>query len=402
VLVLTGLLILLFAFVALPVKAVDFTAELYTSFRDTSVTDKIYVSGNKYRMVQDPGRGQGTTTIVVDQDAGFTIVMLDRRKEYNYMPSDAGQSLMNDPIQALAHTAGRFTMKPLGKETINGYECDKRVYMADTLELVVEWFSPKLNFPMKVQSLRYGLNERLTELRYVIEGPLDPSLFTIPAGYARFKGQPLRLPEWEAKLSEAPVHEVPYYGQLKKGEIVRFKTLPGKTLLIQANTPDDKPSDASAVPFKDGKPVGDVSAFRLYNIRGDIWLPMSHTSAEADEIVVGSNNSDLTVEVKTYDQYEKLLSVGEELSVPLKQAEKSEFRAMNVADEASDFEWTFYKGEQALSDAETKPAKFRHWTLRDPNEVDARPFDVFGDRVVFKVTKGKVLIKVNQYDPSLM
>ena len=375
--------------------AVDFTADVFEIRNDTTLVDRIYVKDSVYKLIQHQARN--TNFVLVDQKEGITTVAVEESRQYNYMPSNAGMSLMNDPFQAALHTQRQFDRRLVGQETVNGYECDKYVYYADTLDFAVEWYSPKLDFPMRFQSLRSGLNEKTVELRYVMEGELDPSIFTIPDGYVLYEGNMLRLPEWEARLAEARVAELPFYGDLAKGELLRVKVLPGKSIVVKGIPKEEGKPDAAAIPFKDGKPSIDMNALRMYGLRGDSWIPISETAEEADEIVVGANQLGITAEVSTIDHHEENVAAGQEIRVPMDTEARSFIRVVNTGSGPARFHWVFYNNGQPMSDDQTDEAKYRQWFISEPGDSHDRPIKAFGDELLFAVDEGEGVVKIGQW-----
>jgi len=377
--------------------AAEFVADFCEIRKDTTIDHKIYVKGSKYRL--DLSQRRGKSILIVDQDKGVTTVCQEWRKVYNYVPSDAGTSLMNDPIQALQHTARNFPRISRGKEIVNGLECDKYVYLNyDSTEFLIEWYSPQLDFPVKAQSLKVGTNEKTNELRYVILGPVDDRMFQVPADYVRYQDQLLRLPEWEEKAASARVIELPFQGSLAAGEIVKAKIQPGKTIVVQGQIEKGGQTDASAVPFKNGKPAIDVQAFRIYSLGGGNWVPIEQTIDEADEVVIGDSKGPVTIDVRLNDSFEKVVAAGEEFRVPLTADMQTNMRLVNLGQSEATCRWTYYRDGQPLSDADSQPAKFRWWTLPDPGEAHFRPIYAHGNELVYKVEKGPMRIKLDQYD----
>ncbi len=157
----------------------QFEADLVTSRYGKSTTGKIYVKDALYRMDQEEG-GQ-KIVIIVDQEKGITRAFLPAKKMYVEMNTTDPRSLMNDPFQGTKFLATRLKPEKTGRETLNGFECDIYTFKDQGKELVVEWISSSLGFPLKI--VNHSTN-RTVELKNVRTGPPDDSLFQIPNGYS--------------------------------------------------------------------------------------------------------------------------------------------------------------------------------------------------------------------------
>ncbi len=57
---------------------------------------------------------------------------------------------MKNPTQALKFTVERYDIKPVGTETVDGYECEKKLISGQGQDLVTAWESKQLGFPVKI------------------------------------------------------------------------------------------------------------------------------------------------------------------------------------------------------------------------------------------------------------
>ena len=76
-------------------------------------------------------------------------------------------------------------IKSLGKETVNGYVCEKYqyIYHDTSMGTVTQWFSKKLNYAIKAEH-KSSAGYMLTEYKNIKEGKVENSLFEVPGDYA--------------------------------------------------------------------------------------------------------------------------------------------------------------------------------------------------------------------------
>ncbi len=104
-----------------------------------------------------------------------------------YMEMPGMGDAVNDPeyekkLEQLAEK------KHLGKERASGYVCKKYeyVYHDKSIGTLTQWFSEKLNYPIKTEMKgQPGGTDMLTEYKNIKEKRLPDSLFEIPPGYTK-------------------------------------------------------------------------------------------------------------------------------------------------------------------------------------------------------------------------
>jgi len=171
----------------------QFTAEMVETMADQSKTSKILVKGLKYRIEQET-EGQ-PLYVLVDQNIGITRVVLPINEQYMEMKSQDRMSLMNDPFQGLKYSISIGETKELGTETVNGYVCDKSMISIQDQDIMTQWVSQKLNFPIKI--LNHVANNMTMELKNIQEGEFDDALFETPAEYTMMtkpSAEPEKIP----------------------------------------------------------------------------------------------------------------------------------------------------------------------------------------------------------------
>lgn len=157
----------------LPLLAMDFSADVIVEPKGEEVTvGKVFVKGDKVRQ-ETVIEGESEVTIV-RPDKQITWTISPRAKTYTetpYQPEDKGFEEWNK------EKASRS--KLVGEGTISGIPCKKYEDVQDG-ERIYYWVSGRLSFPLRVEDPDFNM-----EYRNIKEGPVDDSLFEIPAGYTR-------------------------------------------------------------------------------------------------------------------------------------------------------------------------------------------------------------------------
>ncbi len=184
--------------------ASQFTADMIQSEGGDTITGKIYVKNSKYRMDLEEDSHQ--VFVIVDQTAGVTRVLMPEEKMYMEMGTQDFRSLMKDPFQGLKYTASTGDSKHLGTETVNGYECDKYLISMNQQDVLTQWVSQKLKFPIKI--VMHVSKNTFVDLQNIQEGPVDDALFDIPSEYTKMTmeepgKEPVQTPD-VAKETPAP------------------------------------------------------------------------------------------------------------------------------------------------------------------------------------------------------
>ena len=152
--------------------AVDFSADMIMSSRQSSMTAKLYVSDQKSRM-EMPGT--------------ITISRIDKKVMWMLMPEQ--RMYMEHPLDM--HTAmstqekvdGEIERKAEGKETVNGMSTTKYRVTIETggrREMVFQWIDDVNHFPVKTAAID---GSWWSEFKNIKATPQDPALFEIPSGY---------------------------------------------------------------------------------------------------------------------------------------------------------------------------------------------------------------------------
>jgi hypothetical protein len=150
---------------------------------DVSRTSKFYVENPYYRMDMEEGGEQ--MFVIVNTKEKLTRVFMPSQKMYMEMKSDDMKSMQNDVFQSLEAQKQKYENKSLGKETVNGYECEKFQVMMDGNPVTTYWQSAELEYPIKVVS---GENQNMVmELQNIVKGDVDDALFKVPSGFTKME-----------------------------------------------------------------------------------------------------------------------------------------------------------------------------------------------------------------------
>jgi len=158
--------------------AAEFSARMLVKDGDKVMPGKLYVQGGLLRQEFNDERGQ--TITVVRPDKKVVWVILPQERTYMELPLKARL-----PGQFIQMPPDVVQKRPLGKETINGYETEKyqvSVRSGEGLEFQTIWVSPKLGMPLKlvVERRRFSV-----EYRDIREGKQAERWFALPAGYQK-------------------------------------------------------------------------------------------------------------------------------------------------------------------------------------------------------------------------
>ena len=161
----------------------QFTADMVTTEAGVSKTSKLYFEKPFYRMDMEEGGEQ--MFVIVNNETKTTRVFMPSQKMYMEMKSDDMKSLSNDVYQSLEAQKQKYETKSLGKETVNGYECEKFQTIVDGSPITTYWQSPEIEYPIKVVS---GEKQNMVmELKNIVKGDVDDALFKVPAGFTKME-----------------------------------------------------------------------------------------------------------------------------------------------------------------------------------------------------------------------
>jgi hypothetical protein len=167
---------------ALAAHAAEFSADIVrTGAGMPASTGKAYVKGDKIRMETTM---YGNTQVTITDPAAKKAYMIQPAQmmyvEMALDPSRMGPEAMKDGQSDLGQ------WKTVGKETVDGWECEKRVFEFKDKSKgeMTSWFADKLGHPVK-SVVKDGSMTMTMEYKNIKTGNVDASLFTVPAGYQK-------------------------------------------------------------------------------------------------------------------------------------------------------------------------------------------------------------------------
>jgi Ca-activated chloride channel homolog len=169
-----------------PALGAEFTADVLITGPGDNYTFKLQVKDNRYRLQKVKGpMNVSPFPSIVNRDTGVTWGLNGQMHQYVEI-KDIEKTIMMNPLVGWAMTRKGLTEKPGPTETVNGYECETRIYTetGKSEPAAKVWISKKLNHIIRDQ--RFGLNKNpVLELQNIQEGAVDAALFKIPAGYTK-------------------------------------------------------------------------------------------------------------------------------------------------------------------------------------------------------------------------
>jgi len=203
----------------------------------------------RYEFVQD---GQ-KMAIIVKPQANKTLILLPDKKFYIEQACDGMMSRRNDPVQSFAAMKKDYTEKDAGKETLEGYVCDKKEIYADNDKIITAWIAGALNFPVKMVNHLY--ENTYMNLKDIRKWKADPTYFEVPAGFTRVddRMRPV-IPEPPApeKWTTHTV-QLPFSGEISRGTVLKFTIDTEGHYKMTAENKTDKPAKIIRYSLKDGK-----------------------------------------------------------------------------------------------------------------------------------------------------
>lgn len=374
----------------------SFTGDLVMSTGEDTISGKIFVTDGFYRMdVKEHG---DQFSVVVDRQAGMTRVFLPNQMQYIEIKSDDPVSRMSDPFQGLTFMSASAEEKDAGIDTVNGYECRKRILSMQGQDIITYWDATRLDFPIKIDN--HVSSGTFAEISFISEGPIEENIFLIPPGYTKMAApgtEPPEIPDWASKVAKAPVVTPPFKRAMAAGDIIRIKVQPGKSVWVRTTGASDD-AVAKAVPFKNGRPIKSVSIFSNFAQRGVICDRRNETAAEADEIVVRAFEGTMTVEAKSPNMQEQRVAAGESFSYGVTSSENIELRLVDVSDGPSKCTWTWLVGNSPAPDERLGPIEHRTASFDDDQTIVRKTLAPIGDTLMINVTHGAIVVKLGQYD----
>jgi outer membrane lipoprotein-sorting protein len=192
---------ILLAFLALPAIAFQmpqpFSADFTTTMHNgEKMTGKWFFAPPKMRvdMTSMPGRNQGpmagNISMIVDGATETNYMLMHGPQMYMEFHGERQNSMSPDLRNMLQLKGGSDpcsgdpdrTCKKVGTETVNGRSCDKWEVTDKKSGKSTMCVDQKIHFPVRIQEA----DGTTMDMNNIKEGPQDPSLFKVPAGYRPF------------------------------------------------------------------------------------------------------------------------------------------------------------------------------------------------------------------------
>ncbi|HBF43967.1 MAG TPA: hypothetical protein DDW42_10160 [Desulfobacteraceae bacterium] len=162
--------------------AAEFSADLVQKMPQGTYKGKIFVKDKKFR--QETNMMNRKQVMIFRRDTGVALILMPENHMYMEMSGLVGaKDAPQIDQQKLEEMAEK---KYQGKEKMNGYMCEKYlfIYHDKSMGTMTQWFSKKLNFPIKMEMKRPSGNI-IIEYKNIREKDMQDSLFEIPAGYQK-------------------------------------------------------------------------------------------------------------------------------------------------------------------------------------------------------------------------
>ena len=166
---------------AAPSNAAEFSADMIQKSPMGTSKGKVFVKAENFR--QELMMGGEKTITIFQKDKGVTVVLMPKERMYMEMSAITQQDMAPIDLKDMEKAGDK---KYLGKETVNGYKCEKYRYTSQdpAAGTTIMWFSKKLNFPIKMEMEGPSASMSM-EYKNIQEKKLPDSLFKIPAGYQK-------------------------------------------------------------------------------------------------------------------------------------------------------------------------------------------------------------------------
>lgn len=164
-------------------KAADFTGDVTQTLNgQTLLSGKASVKDGKVRMESSI---QGVSQVVISDPAKGRMIMLQPQARM-YMETRVNPAKVAPEAVTEDKPSDLGKWRVVGRETIDGWECEKRVFdFKDKSQgEMTGWFALKLDYPIKTVVVS-GKETMTVEYRNITQKPLDNQLFEVPQGYQR-------------------------------------------------------------------------------------------------------------------------------------------------------------------------------------------------------------------------
>jgi outer membrane lipoprotein-sorting protein len=172
-----------------PAEASEFLADVVMKGGMMSGNGKVWVKGQKMR--QEMGAGAEKMITIMDLDQGFQWILMPDSKMYFKTEIQAkGKGFRPENFVGMQQGPMEAQLKRLGIETIKGYKCDKYLLTFKNKQMgtMMQWFSIKLGYPIKIVNQSDMMGEVTTELQNIKKTSVRDDLFIVPSHYQEMPG----------------------------------------------------------------------------------------------------------------------------------------------------------------------------------------------------------------------
>lgn len=163
----------------------QFTANMRNVQSGHTVEYRVYSDLNQYRY--ETSQDGMNLVIIVKPDQNQTYVILPDQKFIHKTTCDGMMSRMNDPVQSLEAVKEAGEVVSTASVQYEGYDCTKEDIHMNNEPAFTSWFSPGLNFPLKI--VNHLADETYMEVSGIQSWDPNPELFSLPGGYTEVDEQ---------------------------------------------------------------------------------------------------------------------------------------------------------------------------------------------------------------------
>jgi len=158
-------------------NAAEFSADMVMKGPDgQTMSGKVFVKGQKIRQEMQQGGERVITILRMDKKLSW-VLMVDEKV---YMEMKMRESA-EDP--SLVEKADPAKIRRLGKETVNGFVCEK-IQVTDKNAVITQWISEELGWPIKGEvKAPEGVSSH--EYKNIRKAPVPDDLFEVPKGFQK-------------------------------------------------------------------------------------------------------------------------------------------------------------------------------------------------------------------------
>lgn len=170
--------------------AAEFTADL-VDVEEELVVQKMYIADQKMRFDAYDDEDENAASIsILRLDTGVFYIITPETNTYMEIPVDKSVTNLDEFNKTMMPEGSVITRESMGKEKIGEYEAEK-FKVTSTMNMMgqeitmtnYEWVAPEFApMPVRIQDSE---DDSIAEMRNIKVGPVDASLFEVPAGYQR-------------------------------------------------------------------------------------------------------------------------------------------------------------------------------------------------------------------------